>query len=344
MGSANGAATAVSATWRTRLSRRPLVGPLTTPAGLRTASATLLAALVVFGAVAIGAARHRQDAADTVGLDATPLLLGAEELYIALADADATGSTAFLAAGNESPALHARYLGDIDRAGRQIVEIAAQDGLSAEARDAVAGLAVQLPRYTRLVEAARTNSRLENPVGASYLRRASDLMTTEMLPAAGGIYEEAAHRLDRGYRAGTSGAPVVGVLVAAVLALAVLVVAQLFVARRTRRVLNVGLLGATALVVAILAWAITSFSAQQQALARSERDGSDLLIALSTMRILALQSLSDENLYLIERGTVPSYREDFDAVTASITGPLMERARASAPDGRDQGGDPADRR
>jgi hypothetical protein len=332
MGSANGAATEVSVTWRTRLGRRPLVGPLTTPTGLRAASAAVLLTTVLFGVVAVGAARLRQDAADTVGLDATPLLVGAEELYVALADADATGSTAFLAAGAESPALHARYLADIDRAGRRLVAIAAQDGLSADARDAVAELAVQLPRYARLVEAARVNNRLEHPVGAAYLGWASDLMTDEMLPAASGIYEEAARRLDDGYRRGTSGAPVVGVLVAAVLALALLVAVQLFVARRTRRLLNVGLVGATVLVVALLGWALASFSAQQEALTRSERDGSDLLLALSTMRILALRSLSDENLYLIERGTAAAYRDDFDEVTASITGPLMEQARSSAPD------------
>ncbi|MET0910552.1 MAG: hypothetical protein ABWZ99_13890 [Ilumatobacteraceae bacterium] len=332
MESANGAATGSAVTWRGRRGRRRALVALTTPAGLRTATAALVLAIVVFGAFAIGAARHRQDAADTVGLDATPLVVGAEELYPARADADATGSTAFLAAGAEPPALHARYLDDVDRAGRLLVDIAAQDRLSPDARDAVAELAAQLPRYARLVEAARTNSRLDNPVGAAYLRRASDLMTDEMLPTASGIYEEAAHRLDRGYRAGTSGAPIIGVLAAAALALALLVAVQSFVARRTRRIVNLGLLGATALVVALLGWAVTSFSAQQQALTRSERDGSDLLLALSTMRILALRSLSDENLHLIERGTVSSYRDDFADVTASISGPLMERARRSAPD------------
>jgi hypothetical protein len=332
MVSANGAAAGAAVTWRDRLGRRPLVGPLTTPTGLRWASAALLVTTVVFGAIAIGAARHRQDAADTVGLDATPLLLAAEELYIALADADATGSTAFLAGGYEAPALHARYLGDVDDAGRLLIDIAAQDGLSSEARAAAAELAAQLPEYTRRVEAARTNNRLDNPVGAAYLQWASDQMTDEMLPAARGIYEEAARRLDRGYRAGTSGGPVVGVLVAALLVLALLVATQVFVTRRTRRLLNVGLLAATALVVALLGWAVASFSAQQQALDRSERDGSDLLLALSTMRILALRSLSDENLHLIERGTDPTHREDADEITASISGPLMEQARGSAPD------------
>ena len=156
MGSANGAATRVATTRRGRLGRlvqRPLVGPLTTPAGLRAASAALVVTIVVFGAIAIGAARHRQDAAETVGVDATPLLLSAEELYIALADADATGSTSFLAAGDESPTLHARYLADIEDAGRHLVAIAAQDGLSTDARAAVTTLAAQLGEYIRFVEA-----------------------------------------------------------------------------------------------------------------------------------------------------------------------------------------------
>ena len=53
-------------------------------------------------------------------------------------------------------------------------------------------LGSELPIYADLVEAARTNSRLELLVGAAYLRDASELMRTEILPAATAIYEDAA--------------------------------------------------------------------------------------------------------------------------------------------------------
>jgi len=74
------------------------------------------------------------------------------------------------------------------------------------------------------------------------------------------------------------------------------------------------------IVAALGAWALLALDAQEQALSRSQREGSDQLIVLSTARILALRSLSDENLHLIERGTDPAHREDFDLVAARVGG------------------------
>ena len=74
------------------------------------------------------------------------------------------------------------------------------------------------------------------------------------------------------------------------------------------------------IVAALGAGALLALDAQEQALSRSQREGSDQLIVLSTARILALRSLSDENLHLIERGTDPAHREDFDLVTAHVGG------------------------
>ena len=61
------------------------------------------------------------------------------------------------------------------------------------------------------------------------------------------------------------------------------------------------------------------------------------MLVLSTTRILALRSVSDANLDLIERGTVPEYAEDFDRTTASIgdrdgRSGLLALAKADATD------------
>ena len=153
---------------------------------------------------------------------------------------------------------------------------------------AIATIAQQLPVYTGLVESARTNSRLDFPVGAAYLRRASDLMRTSILPAATSVYEDAAqpplpglpvgHLADGWRRRARRPA---GLLVVLLLG------SQLLVARRTRRIVNLGLVGATVLVVALGAWALAAFDTQQDALVRSQREGSDQLVVLSTARILA---------------------------------------------------------
>src|SRR5690606_39915618 len=47
----------------------------------------------------------------------------------------------------------------------------------------------QVPVYTGLVEAARANNLQGLPIGAAYLREASHLMRTEILPAAERLYD-----------------------------------------------------------------------------------------------------------------------------------------------------------
>ncbi len=220
----------------------------------------------------------------------------------------------------EPPEQRARYLDDLEIAGAQLALIAARSRGSAGSSDAVARITQELPVYAGQVESARTSNRLDHPVGASYLRRASDSMRNSLLPAATGIYDEAARRLYDAYDEGTSTRHRVALLAVGGTVLVLLVAAQVLVARRTRRVLNLGLLGATVIVAALGAWALVALDAQERELSRSQREGSDQLIVLSTARILALRSLSDENLHLIERGTDPAHREDFDLVTARVGG------------------------
>ena len=128
------------------------------------------------------------------------MLVDAEDLYLALADADATASTIFLRAGVEPPELRARYLEDLQRAGRQLATITADRDLSATAQDAIATISEALPEYASLVEAARTNNRLDFPVGAAYQREASHLMSSTILPAATTVFEDAGRQLERGLR------------------------------------------------------------------------------------------------------------------------------------------------
>ncbi len=76
----------------------------------------------------------------------------------------------------------------------------------------------------------------------------------------------------------------------------------------------------------------SGIDAQGSALARSQREGSDQLTVLSTARILALRSLSDDNLRLIERGTDTSdLEDDFAAVTDRASEARTARVGCSAP-------------
>ena len=81
----------------------------------------------------------------------------------------------------------------------------------AETRTAMADISAQLSAYTGLVESARANSRQGFPVGSGYLREASSLMQTSMLPGAERIYTGNLAKVDEDQR-GVASLPMVGLV------------------------------------------------------------------------------------------------------------------------------------
>ena len=308
---------------------------LSTPTGFTVAMLVSVVAAIVFGVVATRTTIDRRSAADDVVAEAAPLLLEAQALYVALADADAAATTIYLRAGAEAPALRRRYVDAVEQAMDRLAAIAGAD-LDPGARRAIATIAAQLPRYTGSVEAARANSRQRLPVGAAYQRRASELMRNEILPAATAVYEDAVVALDDRFDDGTRGSAPTAVAVTAGLAVLVVFATHVFVTVRSRRWLNAGLIAAVAVLVASTAAALAGLDRQRAALVEARDEGFALVTSLSAARILTLRTASDENLDLIERGTDDQYIEDFDARSASLgigrADGLFDIAVAAAPD------------
>jgi hypothetical protein len=98
-------------------------------------------------------------------------------------------------------------------------------------------------------------------------------------------------------------------------------------------VINLGLLLATLLVLALATLSAGVLAIQENALRKSQADGAEQLLTLSTARILALQSLADVNLDLIARGTEKQYLDDFALRRSEIEGHqsgLLLDARSNA--------------
>jgi hypothetical protein len=294
-----------------------------TPGRLRLAAALLASGAIVFGVLASGAAGSRHRAANSVATETEPLLVQAEGLYASLSDADATATTTFLTGGLEPAARRERYISDLRAAGGQLTALGREVGASAPASAAVRVVSTQLPIYSGLVDTARANNRQGFPVGAAYLREASTLMREQMLPAAGRLYEAQARRLNSDYRSGTSTEALLAVISVALLMLALLALAQVYVARLTHRILNVAMLAATVVLVALSAWTIASFANEQSLLGTAQRTGSDSVQVLSAARILGLRAQDDESLALVARGGGQQNLSDFNAVISRLTGPAI---------------------
>jgi hypothetical protein len=306
----------------------------TTPGRLQLLSVVIAGALVALAVVEAATLSAREDAASAVGVESAPQLMAASDLYAALADADATASSALLREGAEPAGVRVRYQDDLGEASRLLVELAEHSGASPAVEQATRSIAAQLPIYASRVELARANSRLDFPVGAAYMRTASAQMREDILPSVTTLWNDAANRLHEDYRAGSARRDLVIVAVVGAVAVLALLAVQVYLARRTRRMFNPAVVVATLLIAALGAWSFLHMVGEQNALVRAQRDGSDAVQLLTATRTLALQAQADSSLALAERGTGQAYIAELDSIVERLHGAggggLIATARASA--------------
>ncbi|MGW4563859.1 hypothetical protein ACWEN3_16085 [Streptomyces sp. NPDC004561] len=313
----------------------------TEPGRLRIIGALLALLVVAFGAVTAWETSARAASADDVLHRSQPLSSGAADIYRSLADANTAASSGFLAGGQETADTRDRYEKDISTAASGLVTAAANAEPGSASEATIARLNRLLPEYKGLVERARTYNRQGYPVGGAYLRYANEKMQKEMLPAAEDLYTKENARLDSDYGNAT---PYPWTAIAlGVIALAALGWAQHRTYRRTNRVLNHGLVAASAATTVVLLWLVVG-----HAIARSELNGSydhgvRSLNVLHDARIASLKARGNENLSLVARGaetvtvgttTYDAYYYDFDKDMA-VLGKGLSQAETLADD---QGG------
>ncbi|MEU0333311.1 hypothetical protein [Streptomyces sp. NPDC006193] len=306
----------------------------TEPGRLRIVGAVLALLVVSFGAVTAWQTGARSAAADDVLHRSQPLSSGAAGIYRSLADANTAASSGFLAGGQETAALRDRYEKDIRSAAAGLVTAAANAEPGSASEAAIARLNRLLPEYKGLVERARTYNRLGYPVGGAYLRYADEKMQRQMLPAAEDLYTTENRRLAADYGEAT---PYPWAAIAlGVLALAVLGWAQHREYRRTNRVLNPGLVAASAAAAVALLWLVVGHAVARSGLDGSYEHGVRSLNVLHDARIASLKARGNENLSLVARGAetvvvggtaYDIYYRDFDRDMARLGKKLAAAAQ-----------------
>ncbi len=298
-----------------------------TPGRLSLLALLLIVVGLLVGAVTATSVQRRSDALEALADRSEPLAFAAQEVYRAMADADATAASAFLSGGVESAALRGRYEADVAKAAAALSVATSELTRSPELTEALSTLSGQLPVYTGLVETARAHNRQGNPVGAAYLREASALMQTRMLPAARELYEVETGQVVRGLE--DAGSLPWLELLSGVLALVVLVFAQRYLTRRTNRVLNPGLVVATALTAISLLWVLVASSLAVYNASASKHEAT-LVDLLARARIATLTARGNETLTLVARGSGTAYEAEYvDA--DKVLDDLLDRARVMDP-------------
>ena len=291
-----------------------------TPGRLSLLALLLMVMSLLVGAVTAASVQRRSDALEALADRSEPLAFAAQEVYRAMADADATASSAFLSGGVESSVLRGRYEADVAKAAAALSAATGEITRSPELTGALSTLSGQLPVYTGLVETARAHNRQGNPVGAAYLREASALMQTRLLPAARELYGVETGKVVRDLEDAGS-LPWLELLLG-VLVLVVLVFAQRYLTRRTNRVLNPGLVVATALTAVSLLWVLAA-SLLVVYNASASKNEATLVDLLARARIATLTARGDETLTLVARGSGATYEAEYveaDAVLDDLLG------------------------
>jgi len=270
----------------------------TTP-GRLLAIGTVLAMLGVLSAFAISTTITERQLQLTNVLDHTePMAFAAGQLYTTLSVADAAAATALIS-GAEPQAVRQRYEQAITDAAVAVTR--ASSGLTDPALVELLGRTnAHLAVYTGLIETARTNNRVGNPVGSSYLSEASALMQQTILPDAQRLYEATSARVDAETTASaTIPAPVI-IVVATTLLFGAF--AHRWLARHTKRRVNVGLvIGGLAIAIMII-WVGTALAISTAGSRAAKNTAAESLRTVTSLAITAQQARADETLALIRRG------------------------------------------
>ena len=270
----------------------------TTP-GRILAIGAVLAMLGVLSAFAISTTINERQLQLTNVLDHTePLAFAAGQLYTTLSVADAAAATAFIS-GSEPRAVRQRYEQAITDAAVAVTR--ASSGLTnPELVELLGRTNARLAVYTGLIETARTNNRMGNPVGSSYLSEASALMQQTILPDAQRLYEATSRLVDAETSASTKiPAPVI-IIVAVTLLFGAF--AHRWLARHTKRRVNIGLVVGGLAIAVMIVWVGTALAVSTAGSRAAKNTAAESLRTVTNLAITAQQARADETLSLIRRG------------------------------------------
>ena len=270
----------------------------TTP-GRILAIGAVLAMLGVLSAFAISTTINERQLQLTNVLDHTePLAFAAGQLYTTLSVADAAVATALIS-GSEPRAVRQRYEQAITDAAVAVTR--ASSGLTnPELVELLGRTNARLAVYTGLIETARTNNRMGNPVGSSYLSEASALMQQTILPDAQRLYEATSRLVDAETSASTKiPAPVI-IIVAVTLLFGAF--AHRWLARHTKRRVNIGLVVGGLAIAVMIVWVGTALAVSTAGSRAAKNTAAESLRTVTNLAITAQQARADETLSLIRRG------------------------------------------
>ena len=297
-----------------------------------------LSALLFFLAAVIGM-NQRQQALQIVSQNLAPKIIAAQRIKAGLSDMDATAADVLLLPHNEQQEqCDDRYemrRVEVTEALRSVAQIGSRAN---EAEDkALRDLSNALGTYENDVAVARL-LHLRNQLGSRLVFRVTHSeMHDTLLPSADAFSKAVRDSLDASYKRQETLSRVMGLAAWGVglLTLAALIATQIFLSRRTRRTLNLALLGATALALVLLLYTQRLFS-QEEAALQTVKASFASVSNLWQARALAFDADAEESRWLMDTPQAPQYEQAYLAQSALLMAPPPASGQPS-PAGADPG-------
>ena len=277
--------------------------------------------------VSIYGVQAQRQAIKTVGRDAAPSILTAQQLQDSFADMDASLANELLL----KPGENQQALADFDINRQKIADrlvAAARNITYPQEEGIIQSLQLNSSAYLLKLQSARDTHKRGDTIGTlNIYRSAATIIDRQIIPQAEQLSRVNAQELEKTYanQSFMNGGIALLITIVGLVQIVILVMIQIFLYRRMRRMLNLPLLGATAIAIIFLAYTLSSFVSATNNLKVAKADAFDSLRALRQMRSLSYKANADESRYLLDRSNAIVHEQSFnDKVTKILMIPANQ--------------------
>ena len=299
--------------------------PLSTPAGIRLRVAVIGLVVVALGAILVTGIAGLRGGLRVIGQQNAPAVAAASDLYFVLNDMDAQVANVLLVGDDRNLGFTRQQALDIYETRRRQAAADTQLAVTAVGGDptgqqAVRSIVDYLGRYQALAaETILLDGQTPHPAGhpsAAALeryRQATDLLKTDLLPAASTLTDRNAQTLQASYTSQRSTAVILRVLLVAfgMALLAALIALQIYLTRKFQRSINPALVAATLVATVVAASSVLLFTNEIENLRTAKKDAFDSILALARARAVSYDANADESRYLVDPARAEQYQADF---------------------------------
>ena len=296
--------------------------PWTTPRYYRVQRVLVLAFTALLFLVGQSSLRSMVTTVNTIGHDAAPSIIAAQEIGSALADLDSNGANYLLGTREHGAAAMSAFEVRRTQATKRIVDAAENVTYGDAEKVPILTMIENIGRYLELFSEARyRHDAGDLPGSVMTYEKATELMHGVILPAANELDRANKSFMNDSYAAQqyADGHAEFHVSLVGGLLAAALLWAQFFMLKRARRIVNAPLFGATVLAVAFTIYSVGCFKDVGASLKLAKEDAFESIHALWQARAIAFDANGDESRYLLDRDRSMQFETNFRTKVASLT-------------------------